>query len=163
MGRWRCDARGKRLEDVSRSVTYAQPCQYLCRLVDVAFTHYRQDTTEGLRPNLGVPKFALEVVGPSLALRNVVGTLELALDAVCARRPGAGALCFAVLTAGAGTSHLEDRIFALGHFSLAVGGVFAAVAFLFGFVVVPDAIQTVVSAAPTGSLARASRFLASAP
>ena len=50
---------------------------------------------------------ALEIIGPSLALGDVVSTLEFAFDAVCACGSGAGALCFAVLTARAGASHLE--------------------------------------------------------
>jgi len=156
-------ARGKRLKDVSRSLAQAQPCQHLCRLIDVAFAHYRQDTAKSLRPDLGVSEPALKVVRPGLALGDVVSTLELAFDAVGACGPGAGALCFSVLTARAGTSHLQV-IFAFGDFPLAFGSSGgAAGSFRFGFIVVPDAVETIVGAASTGSLARASRFLASAP
>ena len=163
MGRWRCDARGKRFEDVSRSVAYAQPCQHLCRLIDVAFTHHRQDATESVHFDFGVLESALEVIGPSLALCNVVGAFEFAFGTVRARGPGAGASCFSMLTARAGTSYLEG-IAALGRFSLAFGQLgCAATAFQFGFIVIiPDAVETVVAAASTGSLARASGFLASA-
>lgn len=70
--------------------------------------------------DLGVPESALEIIGPGLALRNIVGTLEVAFGAVCARGPGAGASCFPMLAARAGTSYLEG-IVALGRFSRAFG------------------------------------------
>ena len=89
--------------------------------MDVAFAHYCQDASEGLRSDFGVFQFALETVGPSLAFRDVVSTFELAFDAVCARGPGAGAFCFAVLTARAGTSDLKSRVFGLSHFGFVFG------------------------------------------
>ena len=121
VGGWSCNARGKRLEDVSGSLAHAQPGQHLCRLIDVAFTHHRQDTAESLRPDLGVSKSTLEIVGPSLTLRNVVSTLELAFGAVCTGGPVAGAFCFPMLTARTGASHLMGRVFGFGHFTLAFG------------------------------------------
>lgn len=118
--RCRCNTRGKRLKDFLKVLAHAQPCQNLCRLIDVACTHHRQDSTKGIGFDLGVLEFALEVVGPSLALRNVVSAFELALDAVCACGSGAGAFRFSMLAASAGTSHL-DVIFALGRFFLVFG------------------------------------------
>lgn len=132
-------------------------------MIDVAFTDHRQDTTKGIHFDLRVFESALEIAGPSLTLRNVVGTLELTFDAVCTCGPGLGAFGFPILTARAGISHLEGGNPALGHFSLAFSGVLAAVSFLSGFVVVPDAFETVFAAASTRALAGASRFFTSAP
>jgi hypothetical protein len=89
-------------------------------LIDVAFAHHRQDAAKGLGFDLGVLEFAFEVIGPSLALGNIISTFELALDAVCTCGPGAGAFRFSMLAASAGTSHL-DGIFALGRFPLGIG------------------------------------------
>jgi len=121
VGRWRCDTLGKRQKDVPKALAHAQPCEHLCRLIDAAFTHGGQNAAKGLRSDLGVFQFAFEIVGSSLALRDVVNTLELTFDAICACGPGASAFCFAVLTACAGTSDLKGRVFGLSHFGFVFG------------------------------------------